>query len=227
MIFQGQIKQVQHLSGKLNKPNSLSGKLCKPTGGKSDHKTVALMYAYDFSKTVSKVYRRKTTKGENILSSDQQNLSNWSKNIESFPQFDNNYNDGINDITYKGGSGYEHIYLMFDTVAGNMYSFEFNFKTSTGFTCSYGSDKAYAFISTSEPDRTELLKMPGVVAKTALDGTATDTAKHYTVEFTATSDKVYIGIDMGYMIDDVVTNLCFSNVRLYPISVKYESEGTE
>ncbi|MDY2782407.1 MAG: hypothetical protein SOT80_03265 [Candidatus Pseudoruminococcus sp.] len=116
---------------------------------------------------------------------------------------------------------------MFDTVPGNMYSFEFDFKTSTGFTCSYGSDKAYAFISTSEPDRTELLKMPGVVAKTALDGTATDTANHYTVEFTATSDQAYIGIDMGYMIDDVVTNLCFSNIRLYPISVKYESEGTE
>lgn len=205
------------------------GKISKiKNRGKGDHYTTIINLFFDTTiKTLSKVYKRKTTEGENILSSDQQNLSNWSKNIESFPQFDNNYNDGINDITYKGGSGYEHIYLMFDTIPDNMYSFEFDFKTSTGFTCSYGSDKAYAFISTSEPDRTELLKMPGVVAKTALDGTATDTAKHYTVEFTATSDQAYIGIDMGYMIDDVVTNLCFSNIRLYPISVKYESEGTE
>lgn len=223
----GVIKSKIGLKAKLNKSNSLSGKLDRPSGGKSDHKTVALMYAYDFSKTVSKVYKHKTVKGENILSSDQQNLSNWSKNIESFPQFDNNYNDGINDITYKGGSGYEHIYLMFDTAAGNMYSFEFDFKTSTGFTCSYGSDNDYAFISTGEPNLDALLNMSGVVAKTALDGTATDTAKHYIVEFTATSDKAYIGIDMGYMIDDVVTNLCFSNIRLYPISVKYESEETE
>ncbi len=45
MILQGQIKQVQHLSGKL----------CKPSGGKSDHYIKTANYFNQLIKTISRV----------------------------------------------------------------------------------------------------------------------------------------------------------------------------
>lgn len=45
MILQGQIKQVQHLSGKLN----------KPSGGKSDHYIKTANYFDKLIKTTSRI----------------------------------------------------------------------------------------------------------------------------------------------------------------------------
>ena len=45
IALQGQIKQIQGLKGKLS----------KPTGGTSDHKLIALNYAYTFTKTTPKI----------------------------------------------------------------------------------------------------------------------------------------------------------------------------
>ena len=45
MILQGQIKQVQHLSGKLN----------KPSGGKSDHYITTANYFNQLIKTESRI----------------------------------------------------------------------------------------------------------------------------------------------------------------------------
>ena len=45
IALKGQIKQVQHLSGKL----------CKPTGGKSDHYTTTANYFDKLIKTISRV----------------------------------------------------------------------------------------------------------------------------------------------------------------------------
>lgn len=45
MVLKGQIKQIQHLSGKL----------CKPTGGKSDHYIKTANYFDKLIKTTSRI----------------------------------------------------------------------------------------------------------------------------------------------------------------------------
>lgn len=219
IILRGQMKRVQ----------GLKAKLCKPTGGKGDHYIDTSSYVYSFKNITTKKYKRHITKGSNILPLDQQNVSNWSKNMESFPQFDNSYNDGINNITYTGGAGCERIYLAVDTECNKYYSFEFDFKTSTGFSCSYGSDEEYAFVSAYIPadSSVDLLKDSSVFEKTILSSTASDDTTHYVIDFMAVSERTYIGFDMGYIVDDVVTNLYFSNISLHQVEIKYESEETE
>lgn len=153
-----------------------------------------------------------------ILSEQGRNISNWTKNMSSFPQFINVYNNGNNNLTYTGGSGYERIYFPI-TIGDKPIRFEFDYKTSTGFNCMYGSNEDYAFISTSVPQSSPLNNMG--VQKVALNSTASNITNHYYLDYWGTSGNViYIGFDFGYIEDGVQTIFDFNNIECYEIDTE-------
>lgn len=156
-----------------------------------------------------------------LIGSRALNISNWTKNLQSFPQFDNSFSDGANHLTYTGGSGYERIYFPV-TLSGKPIRFEFDFKSPTGFQCLYGSNQAYAFLSTVVPAEsgTALNAMSGVLGKVAYDNSASDTVKHYTIDKISTLGTVYMGFDFGYIEDGVQTVLDFNNIEFSEIEEK-------
>lgn len=215
------------INGKINKnANRVIGTISTGngtgSGNSNDFIEDVMCFDEDVVEVVDKYRLITTVTVEEMLDDTQKNLSNWSKNMSSFPQFDNTYSetDKSNDLQYMGGSGFERIYTAVNTEVGSEYSFEFDFKTSTGFVCQYGSDVDYAFVS----NNTEL---SGAFAKTVLDSTASDTTSHYVIEFTATAATTYIGIDMGYMTDGVLTNLYFSNISVIGKKYQYSIESEE
>ena len=152
-----------------------------------------------------------------ILSEQGRNISNWTKNMPSFPQFINVYNNGNNNLTYTGGGGYERIY--FPITTGNKpIRFEFDYKTSTGFNCMYGSNEDYAFISTSTPQSGDLKSM--AVQKVALNSTASNITNHYYLDYYGTSNVIYIGFDFGYIEDGVQTIFDFNNIECSEIDTE-------
>ena len=223
--IKGRINAVDRIVGNIARKQRIAGTIStggKGTGGSGNNFEDVISFGEDIVESVDKYRLITTVTAEEILDDTQKNLSNWSKNMPSFPQFDNTYSetDKSNDLQYMGGAGFERIYTAINTEVGSEYSFEFDFKTSTGFVCQYGSDVDYAFVS----NNTEL---SGAFAKTVLDSMASDTTSHYVIEFTATAATTYIGIDMGYMTDGVLTNLYFSNISVIGKKYQYSIESEE
>ena len=223
--IKGRINAVDRIVGNIARKQRIAGTIStggKGTGGSGSSFEDVISFGGDIVESVDKYRLITTVTAEEILDDTQKNLSNWSKNMPSFPQFDNTYSetDKSNDLQYMGGAGFERIYTAINTEVGSEYSFEFDFKTSTGFVCQYGSDVDYAFVS----NNTEL---SGAFAKTVLDSMASDTTSHYVIEFTATAATTYIGIDMGYMTDGVLTNLYFSNISVIGKKYQYSIESEE
>lgn len=223
--IKGRINAVDRIVGNIARKQRIAGTIStggKGTGDSGNSFEDVISFGEDIVESVDKYRLITTVTVEEILDDTQKNLSNWSKNMPSFPQFDNTYSetDKSNDLQYMGGAGFERIYTAINTEIGSEYSFEFDFKTSTGFVCQYGSDVDYAFVS----NNTEL---SGAFAKTVLDSMASDTTSHYVIEFTATAATTYIGIDMGYMTDGVLTNLYFSNISVIGKKYQYSIESEE
>ncbi len=159
-----------------------------------------------------------------ILSEQGRNISNWTKNISPLPQFTNVYNNGNNNLTYVGGGGHERIYFPI-TIENKGVRFEFDYKTSTGFNCMYGSNEDYAFISLVAPTEITGLKDMGsrVPVKVALSSTASNTTNHYCLDYWNTSGSVvYIGFDFGYIEDGVQTIFDFNNIECSEIDLDIE-----
>ena len=146
-----------------------------------------------------------------LLTDAQKNLSNWQKNMQSFPQFDNTYTNGRNRIKYTGGSGYERIYLPVNfTGFSGAFSFDMRCPTA-GYNCDYGSDTEYAFISTAEPDTTALLNDPNVIARAALPKNSSSTYTRIEMNINVPG-TYYLGIDFGYIVDNVPITIDISNI---------------
>lgn len=158
-----------------------------------------------------------------ILSEQGKNISNWTKSISPLPQFINVYNNGNNNLTYTGGAGYERIYFPI-TTGDKGIRFEFDYKTSTGFNCMYGSNEDYAFISLVIPTQaTGLNYMDSVPVKVALSSTASNTTNHYCLDYWgAPNSVIYIGFDFGYIEDGVQTIFDFNNIECSEIDTDIE-----
>lgn len=142
------------------------------------------------------------------------NISDWTKNMASFPRFENTYTAGTNNtLIYKGGAGYERIYYPVQVVKDVPFEFKLKFCSPSGFYCSYGSDKEYIAILANRPTNTDPLNSNSVIAKTELFSGASRTLEEYVVRYTPTADAtVYLVIDFGYMLDDITTDLIYADI---------------
>ncbi len=142
------------------------------------------------------------------------NISDWTKNMASFPRFDNTYTDGTtNTLIYKGSGGYERIYYPVQVIKDVLFEFKLKFCSPSGFYCSYGSDKEYIAILANRPTNTDSLNSNSVIAKTELFSGASRTLEEYVVRYTPTADAtVYLVIDFGYMLDDITTDLIYADI---------------
>lgn len=232
--IKGRINAVDRIVGNIARRNCIAGTIStggKGTGGSGNSFEDVISFGEDIVESVDKYRLITTVTAEEILDDTQKNLSNWSKNMPSFPQFDNTYSetDKSNNLQFMGGAGCERIYTAVNTEIGSTYSFEFDFKTSTGFVCQYGSDVDYAFVTSNASVATGTggFTTSSAIGYAVLDNTASDTTSHYVIEFTATEATTYIGIDMGYMTDGVLTNLYFSNISVIGKKYQYRIESEE
>lgn len=146
-----------------------------------------------------------------LLTDAQKNLSNWQKNMQSFPQFDNTYTNGRNRLAYTGGSGYERIYLPVDLTGFGTFSFDMRCPMN-GYNCDYGSDTEYAFISRSRPDTNALwYNSQNIVAYAALPKTSSNAYTRIEMNVN-TPGTYYLGIDFGYIVNDVPITIDISNI---------------
>ena len=154
----------------------------------------------------------------NILTEEQRNISNWTKNMTSFPIFNNSYINGTNTLAYKGGSGYERIYLPVSVKTYTDYEFSFEFCSPTGFTAMYGSNYEYAGV---QLELTESF-LEGTLLTQPLNSNANTTLEHYNVKFNSQGyTTIYLVFDFGYMQDNVNLELIYSNISLNTIIKKY------
>lgn len=160
-----------------------------------------------------------------LLTDEQKNISNWQKNMQSFPQFDNTYTNGRNRLAYTGGSGYERIYLPVDLTGFGIFSFDMRCPMN-GYNCDYGSDTEYAFISTAEPDTTALLNDPNVIARAALPKTSSNAYTRIEMNVN-TPGTYYFGIDFGYIVDGVPITIDISNISCICIQNYYYNYSQE
>ncbi len=153
----------------------------------------------------------------NILNETYFDLNNWTKNMTSFPLFQNDCSNGINTLNYQGGSAFERIYIPITVENNRNYQFKFHLHSPTGFTMGgYGHDYAFAFIRTTAPNDTD-----GAITKTNLacsdnwDASASDVPKQYTISFNSSNyTTLYVALDFGYIIDGVTSQFVFSNFEL-------------
>lgn len=165
------------------------------------------------------------------------NISNWKKNMDSFPVFENTYADGVNTLTYKGGGGIERIYIPIEVRKNFDYTFKFNFCSPSGFTIgTYGHDAAFAFIRTSEPnDSGAALQVTNLAVSQNWDTKASEIPKGYTIQFNSGNyTTLYVALDFGYIKDGVSATFVFSDFALEhntPSPKEYlrsaESDGTQ
>lgn len=158
-----------------------------------------------------------------LLTDAQKNLSNWQKNMQSFPQFENTFTNGRNRLKYTGGEGREKIYIPIDfTGWGGMFRFDMRCPTG-GYNCDYGSDTEYAFISTAEPGTTALLSDPNVIARAALPKNSSSTYTRIEMNINVPG-TYYLGIDFGYIVDDVPITIDISNISCIRNYYNYSQE---
>lgn len=157
--------------------------------------------------------------------SNYSNISDWTKNMASFPQFENTYSDGTNNtLIYKGGAGYERIYYSIPAASGVPIVFKVKFYSPTGYNCMYGDSQEYIAITKNQPDNTNPLSQQTILGRTALSSTAGET--EYTVTVTPNYDGVaYAVIDLGYMEDGVTIELVYKDIQINTEYTWYLSEN--
>lgn len=143
------------------------------------------------------------------------NINDWTKNITP-PTFQNTYSDGHNTLRYKGGDGHERIYYAVTIPKSNLLKFSLKFCSPTGYSCSYGDSQEYIVIFGTQPSSTDSMTSFNILARTAVSGVASETPVLYTVTYANPSgaDKtVYLGIDWGYIVDDVEITLRYDDIQ--------------
>lgn len=161
--------------------------------------------------------------GDNSLlfSQEQLNISNWAKNMSSFPQFENVFSSNINTLTYTGGSGYERIYTKLTVEQNKIYELHINFYSPTGF--NFGGydnvNKEQFFVMSNIPSGNCYTSLSGIIAYSEnLDNAASDKFKDYIINFNSGSNtSVYLVIDFGQITDGQSKQFCFT----FPLS-KYD-----
>ena len=153
----------------------------------------------------------------NILNEQYYNLNNWIKNMESYPVFENTYENGVNTLQYQGAGEFERIYIPLDVQPNHFYQFRFKFHSPTGFQIgTYGSNYAFAFIRTTEPSDIEGALWNANLAYSQYFNTqASDIDEQYVIKFfNAKNTRIYAALDFGYVLDGVTSTYVFSDFEL-------------
>ncbi len=142
-----------------------------------------------------------------VFTKEQLNISNWTKNMSSFSQFDNVYSDGINTLTYRGGDGYERIYTKITVEKNKDYTINIRFNSPSGFSFGgySGVTKEQFFVMNRVPtgSSSPYTSLSGIIAYSSnLNNTASSTPKDYLITFNSGNyTELYVVIDFGQMTD--------------------------
>lgn len=153
----------------------------------------------------------------NVLNELYFNLNGWTKNLQFFPTFSNLYVDGVNTFTYKGGDGYERLYIPIEVETGWNYSFKFNLCSPSGFEMGeYGLNEAFAFVCPDPPIDDDPALSRKILGRSASWDTAAETTpKEYEVSFyTGNYTTLFLVFDFGYIKDGATVQFIISNIQL-------------
>jgi len=143
---------------------------------------------------------------QNLLTSNQQNMSNWTKN-GSFTITNTN---GVNNISLSTGSSSEYIHLYdVSTIEGESYKFVFEGCTPSGF--EYASGQSAQQFEIYSP------KQEAVIASEYWNGEASETYRTYSITFTADNNKTHILFPFGKLKDYTNYTMRIRNLALYKI----------
>lgn len=141
------------------------------------------------------------------------NISDWTKNTAEFKKFENTYSNGSNTLVFTGGGGCERIYFPVNVTQGISLTFSLKFCSPTGFTCQYGDNKDYIAITKAVPSGSGQITDFQILGRTAVSSEASSVLREYSVTVTPNySGIAYLVIDMGYMTDNVQTELIYSDI---------------
>lgn len=153
----------------------------------------------------------------NILNEMYFDLNNWTKNMTSFPVFQNEFTDGINTLNYQGGGGYERLYIPITLQKNWEYTFRFKMHSPTGFQIGdYGNNSAFAFIRTSAPSDTGgALSYTNFAYSQNWENASSDEPVQYSISFNSGNyTTLYLALDFGYIMDGVTCTYIFSDFEL-------------
>lgn len=211
--------QATSLRDWIEKISAMSGNGGSSPGGGSGGMSVMPIGSTPATISVSRLFHSDNATGFyhspefELFTDAQKNISNWQKNMQSFPRFDNTYTNGQNRLMYTGGSGYERIYLPVN-LTGSSGTFSFDMRPLNGYNCSYGSDTEYAFISKSVPDTSNYalqLNNQNIIAYAALPKTSSSTYTRIEMNVNAPG-TYYFGIDLGYIAGNFPVIIDISNI---------------
>ncbi len=153
-----------------------------------------------------------------VISPENRDISTWTKNMISFPVFENSCENGVNILDYQGGGGHERLYLPVTVKANTDYIFSVDFSSPTGFTCGGydGVYEEYIAVTYNNPGNTNGLKSLALLGLSEpLLQEASETPSTYTVSFNSGRyTTVYLVINFGYITDFVTIRMIYGNIKL-------------
>ena len=140
------------------------------------------------------------------------NMNKWNKH---FPErFTINYDSSnrMNNVSVAGTSGWENLYIPFNTISGKAYKIKFDYKTLNNYTTLSGYDGIGAQVLYDTPTNTNNI---GLSLNTVyLSKTANSNIQTVEIQFTADSSKSYLNFNFGMASDDITTNVQLGNIQL-------------
>ena len=149
-----------------------------------------------------------------VFTTEQLNISNWTKNGAAFTTFSNSFENGVNTLTYMGGDGYERIYTKINVEANTDYEICIRFHSPTGFEFGgyNGVNKEQFFVTTYNPNTNNAYTSIGskLAESDNLSNSASDTGLDYVMSFNSGSNtELYVSIDFGQMKDGSTVTLVY------------------
>lgn len=158
--------------------------------------------------------------GDNLLTENQRNLSNWQRVL--FQSFQNSYSDGENRLTVTPNSNYDKLYIPVAIQAYTLYVFTGLYRSVSGTIIEESYEPAFAgernAILTQAPGSNQLSYYPMIDMSQALHTAASGTFRRYSAfAYSNTSATVYLVIDFGKYRDFQSTtviwkDLCFAQM---------------
>ena len=140
------------------------------------------------------------------------NFNKWYKTYAE--RFTINYDSSnrMNNVSVAGTSGWENLYIPFNTISGKAYKIKFDYKTLNNYTTLSGYDGIGAQVLYDTPTNTNNI---GLSLNTVyLSKTANSNIQTVEIQFTADSSKSYLNFNFGMASDGITTNVQLGNIQL-------------
>ena len=140
------------------------------------------------------------------------NMNKWKK-IKG-DRFNISYSNGMNSISMVGDSGFENIYIPFNTVVGKAYTVKFDYINPNGYTALSGYDGIGVQALKAVPNGNNSDNQLNAIYLSPNSNSNTQTLE---LNFTASSNKTYLTFNFGMATDSQQVNVQLGNIKLIEI----------